>query len=136
MQKKHCIIFIPNSTDTIQQRLQNVITLYESILLELYHWLCIQQYQPLYENSVLITCKFSNDKSIKTISGNDLHKLLNSLLSDPEYIDIVYISLHVNYLNKILFKPKKILFPKWLLNWTNEILQKYFVNYGSVKGPP
>ena len=28
------------------------------------------------------------------------------LLSDPEYIDIVYICLHVNYLNKILFKPR------------------------------
>ena len=28
-----------------------------------------------------------------------------SLLSDPEYIDIEYICLHVNYLNKILFKP-------------------------------
>ena len=24
---------------------------------------------------------------------------------DPEYIDIVYICLHANYLNKILFKP-------------------------------
>ena len=29
----------------------------------------------------------------------------NGLLSDPEYIDIVYICLHANYLNKILFKP-------------------------------
>ena len=28
-----------------------------------------------------------------------------SLLSDPEYINIVYICLHANYLNKILFKP-------------------------------
>ena len=28
-----------------------------------------------------------------------------SLLSDPEYIDSVYICLHANYLNKILFKP-------------------------------
>ena len=29
-----------------------------------------------------------------------------SLLSDPEYINIVYVCLHANYLNKILFKPK------------------------------
>ena len=29
-----------------------------------------------------------------------------SLLSDPEYINIVYIWLHANYLNKILFKLK------------------------------
>ena len=28
-----------------------------------------------------------------------------SLLSDPEYINIVYICLFANYLNKILFKP-------------------------------
>ena len=28
-----------------------------------------------------------------------------SLLSDSEYINIVYICLHANYLNKILFKP-------------------------------
>ena len=29
-----------------------------------------------------------------------------SSLSDPEYINIVYICLHANYLNKLLFKPK------------------------------
>ena len=29
-----------------------------------------------------------------------------SLLSDPEYINIVYICLHANYPNKILLKPK------------------------------
>ena len=28
-----------------------------------------------------------------------------SLLSDPEYINFVYICLHANYLNEILFKP-------------------------------
>ena len=28
--------------------------------------------------------------------------------SAPEYIDIVYICLHVNYLNKILFNPNPV----------------------------
>ena len=28
-----------------------------------------------------------------------------SLLSDPEYINIVYTCLHANFLNKILFEP-------------------------------
>ena len=35
------------------------------------------------------------------VSGNGLHISLN-----PAYIDIIYTCVHVNYLDKILFKPK------------------------------
>ena len=38
-------------------------------------------------------------------TGVVIHFSISSLLSDPEHFDIVFVCLHANYLNKILFKP-------------------------------
>ena len=50
---------------------------------------------------------FKSHGGILTASvGSEAAKGHGYILSDPEYINIVYICLHANYLNKISFKPK------------------------------
>ena len=38
-------------------------------------------------------------------TGVVIHFSISSLLSDPEYFDILFICLHANYLNEIILKP-------------------------------
>ena len=51
-----------------------------------------------------------------------------SLLLDPEYINIVYICLHANYLNKILFKPTVLWNPKTRCEMNTFIKVRFFHN--------